>query len=162
MGTAVAWIALSVGGAALFLVWKLSLDLAQASRRLDRYNRSLFEAGDQIRKLEEQVAVTTARLRAEILRQSGQVTVHPHMTVREVTALHPQAEQVLASLHIGGCSSCAANPDETLAQICAGNGSDLDLVMGSLNSLLQAGLVSANGGSRAPQPVKLPNIELSL
>jgi len=162
MGTVVAWIALLVGGAALFLVWKLGLDLAQATRRLDRYNRSLYEAGDQIRKLEEQLAQTTAILRVEMAHQGSPVTVRPEMTVRAVTALHPQAEQVLASLHIGGCSSCAANPDETLAQICADNGLDLSKVMGNLNSLFQAGLPSANGGSRVPQPVKVPNIELIL
>ena len=56
MGTVVAWIALLLGGAALFLIWKLGVDLATATRRLDRYNRSLYDAGEQIRKLEEKLA----------------------------------------------------------------------------------------------------------
>lgn len=160
MGTAVAGIALILGGGALFLVWKLGLDLATANRRLDRYNRSLYEAGDQIRKLEEKLAETTAVLRVEMMHQGSPITVRPEMTVGQVTALHPQAGQILAGLHIGGCSSCAANPDETLAQICADNGLDLSQVLGNLNSLFQVGMAPSNGGSRVPQPVKVPNIEL--
>lgn len=162
MGTIIGWIALLVGGVALGLVWKLTQDLARATRRLDRYNRSLFDAGDQIRKLEEQLAHTETQLRVEIMRGSGQLRVDPSMTVREVTALHPQAEQILAGLHIGGCSSCAVGPDETLAQICTGNGIDLNMVVNSLNSLVQAGASGTNGGSRGPQLVKIPNVELSL
>ncbi len=160
MGTVVAWIALLLGGSALFLIWKLGVDLATATRRLDRYNRSLYDAGEQIRKLEEKLAETTAILRVEMMHKGAPITVRPEMTVGQVTALHPQAAQVLAGLHIGGCSSCAANPDETLAQICADNGLDLSKVLGNLNSLFQIGMVSSNGGSRVPQPVKVPNIEL--
>lgn len=162
MGTIISWIALTVGIVALALVWKLGQDLAQAIRRLDRYNRALYDAGDQIRKLEEQLSDTETQLRIEIMRGSGSLHVTPGMTVREVNALHPQAEQLLAGLHIGGCSSCAVSPDETLAQICTGNGIDLEMVVSSLNSLVQAGTHSANGGSHLPQPVKIPNVELSL
>ncbi len=159
MGTVVAWIALVLGGVALFLVWKLGMDLATANRRLDRYNRSLYDAGDQIRKLEEKLAETTAVLRVEMMHQ-GPLTVRPEMTVGQVTALHPQAGQILSGMHIGGCSSCAANPDETLAQICADNGLDLSKVLGNLNSLFQVGMAPSNGGGRVPQPIKIPNIEL--
>jgi hypothetical protein len=162
MGTIIAWIALLAGVAALGLVWKLSQDMARVTRRLDRYNRALFDAGDQIRKLEEQLAHTEAQLRVEIMRGSGQLRVEPSMTVREITALHPQAEQLLAGLHIGGCSSCAVEPNETLAQICTSNGIDLNMVVSNLNNLVQADTRATNGGSRVPQPVKIPNVELSL
>lgn len=160
MGTVVAWSALILGGAALFLVWKLGLDLATANRRLDRYNRSLYDAGDQIRKLEEKLAETTAILRVEMMHQGGPVAVRPEMTVGQVTALHPQAGQILAGMHIGGCSGCAVSSDETLAQICAANGLDLSQVLGNLNSLFQVGMATSNGGSRTLQPIKVPNIEL--
>ena len=160
MGTVVAWVALLLSVAALFGVWKLGLDLSTANRRLDRYKRSLYDAGDQIRKLEQKLAETTAILRVEMMHQGAPITVRPEMTVGQVTALHPQAKQVLAGLHIGGCSSCAANPDETLAQICADNGLDLSQVLGNLNSLFQVGMTPSNGSGRVPQPVKVPNIEL--
>jgi hypothetical protein len=80
------------------------------------------------------------------------------MTVREAQLVHPQVQQVLAGFHLGGCSSCAVDPDDTLAEICAGQGQDLNLLIQNLNLLLDGG----NGHNGAAlQPVKIPNVELN-
>jgi rhodanese-related sulfurtransferase len=43
--------------------------------------------------------------------------------MREVLEIFPGAQRALfRRYHIGGCSSCGFNPDETLAQVCARNG----------------------------------------
>jgi rhodanese-related sulfurtransferase len=43
--------------------------------------------------------------------------------MREVLAAFPGAQRALfRRYHIGGCSSCAFQPDETLGQVCARNG----------------------------------------
>ena len=43
--------------------------------------------------------------------------------MRDVLAAFPGAQRALFKrYHIGGCSSCAFQPDETLAQLCARNG----------------------------------------
>jgi hypothetical protein len=68
------------------------------------------------------------------------------MSVREVIALHPQAQEVLAGFHLGGCSSCAVDPDASLADVCRQSGVDVGLVLANLNNL---------DGER---PVRLPNI----
>ncbi len=50
------------------------------------------------------------------------------MTMRELLELYPGAQRALfRRYHIGGCSHCSFQADETLAQVCARNG-NLDAV----------------------------------
>lgn len=138
--------------------WKLQQELATATRRLDRYNRALFDLTDELRQVREGLAETTSQLRVEMKRTAGHIAFEPGMTVREAQKVHPQVQQILASFHLGGCSSCAVEPDETLAQICAAQGRDLNQLLANLNLLVE----SSNGGSSVPlQPVKVPNVELN-
>jgi rhodanese-related sulfurtransferase len=52
-------------------------------------------------------------------------TITPHSTMQEVLEVYPGAQRALfRRYHIGGCSSCAFQPDETLEQVCQRN-SDL-------------------------------------
>ena len=49
--------------------------------------------------------------------------VNPGSAMREVLQVFPGAQRALfRRYHIGGCSSCGFQPDETLAQVCARNG----------------------------------------
>lgn len=46
----------------------------------------------------------------------------PETTLAQVLQAYPGARRsMFAKYHIGGCSSCAFSPDETLAQLCARN-----------------------------------------
>lgn len=46
-----------------------------------------------------------------------------HSTLREVLEVYPGAQRALfRRYHIGGCSSCAFQPEETLEQLCRRNG----------------------------------------
>jgi hybrid cluster-associated redox disulfide protein len=159
MATVVAWIAFVVAMVALGLVWKLNGELTTAARRLDRYNKALFDANDEIRRLREEVEEETARTRVALRQQQGEIAFAPEMTVREVLMMHPQAEQVLASFHMGGCSHCAVEPNDRLVDACQEHGVDLQAVVGNLNLLAQAGQ-QTGGGNGAPQLVKLPNVAL--
>lgn len=159
MAAIVAWVALAVAAVALGFVWKLNSELTTAARRLDRYNKALFDANDEIRRLREEVEEETARTRVALRQQQGTIAFAPDMTVREVLMTHPQAEQVLASFHMGGCSHCAVEPNDRLVDACQEHGVDLQAVMGNLNLLAQAGQQSG-AGNGAPQLVKLPNVAL--
>ncbi|MBM3879135.1 MAG: rhodanese-like domain-containing protein [Verrucomicrobia bacterium] len=47
----------------------------------------------------------------------------PEATLRHVLEVFPGAQRTLfRHYHIGGCSSCGFQPEETLAQLCARNG----------------------------------------
>src|SRR3954470_11727664 len=50
-------------------------------------------------------------------------TISPHSSMREVLEAFPGAQRALfRRYHIGGCSSCAFQPEETLEQVCQRNG----------------------------------------
>lgn len=127
--------------------------MTRLTRRLDRYNKALFDAGEELRTLRESTLQSHAQLRVEMMERTGELRVTPETTLREVQLLHPQARQVLSSFHVGGCDSCAAEPDETLARVCAERGIDAAALLGALNSLVAAG---GNGAV----PLKLPNVAL--
>jgi rhodanese-related sulfurtransferase len=49
-------------------------------------------------------------------------TISPESPMSDVLSVYPGAQRALfRKYHIGGCSSCAFRPDETLAQVCARN-----------------------------------------
>lgn len=61
------------------------------------------------------------------------------MTVGEAMKLHPKAQFVFASYHLGGCSHCAISEHETIEQVCYGYGIPPEDLLESLNSLLEEG-----------------------
>lgn len=150
--------ALLVALVALGYAWKLNRELDGARERLDRYNRSLFKVEESIRTLRGEIEDTATRLHVEMLRRSGDAQFSAQMTVREAALLHPQAQQILAGFHLGGCSSCAVEPDETLSDICSSRGVSESELLTNLNQLLGGGI---NGGNQ-PQFVKIPNVHLDL
>ncbi len=58
------------------------------------------------------------------------------MTVGDALRLHPQARQIMANFHLGGCSHCAMNEEETIAQVSEGYGVNRDQLLDALNGLL--------------------------
>ena len=165
MVTLIAWLALLVAVAALGFAWKLNSELATATRRLDRYNKALFDANDEIRRLREGIEEEMAQMRVALRQQQGAPAFAPEMTMREVLLVHPQAEQVLATFHLGGCSHCSVEPGEKLADACREHGVDVQAVVGNLNLLVPQGQQIAGSGlhvngNGTPQLVKIPNVTL--
>lgn len=160
MGTVLTIVALLLALVALVYAWLVRQDLDKATRRLDRYNRALYDASERIRKLEEHHTQTVAELRAEMARSSGTAAFAPVTTVRDSYALHPQAQEILAAYHMGGCSSCAVELDETLAEVCTRAGVETDRVLADLNALLAT--QPAAGAGNGVQRIKLPNLSLEL
>jgi hypothetical protein len=75
--------------------------------------------------------------------------------------MHPQAAQVLAGFHLGGCSSCAVDDRQTLAEAAGVNGRELEPILVALNTLVAEGK-NNNEGMVAPERLKLPNIQLHI
>src|SRR3974390_1807377 len=62
--------------------------------------------------------------------------INPNSPMREVLREYPGAQRALfRRYHIGGCSSCAFQPDETLEQVCQRNGNlPVDEVLSHIQS----------------------------
>jgi hypothetical protein len=158
MATWIAAIATLLALVSLAYTWKLQQEMNTATRRLDRYNKAIFDTQDELRRLREELSETTVQLRVAIQQNAGRAQFAPGTTIREAQLLHPQAQQMMAGLHLGGCSSCAVEPDQTLAAACADNGVDLNTMLQNLNLLL----TTPNGHPNGTAPVvKLPNVELN-
>jgi hypothetical protein len=148
-------LALLVALAAAAYAWRLQQETTRLTRRLDRYNKALFDAGEQLRVLREEARQAQAELRVALTERTGGVRFAPETTLREAQLAHPQVQEVLAAFHVGGCESCAAEADDTLARVCAERGIDQDALLGTLNALVSAG-GSGNGGAF----IKLPNVTI--
>ena len=157
MTTILAGIAFLLALLAVGYAWKMQQEMTQVTRRLDRYNRALFDANDEIRRLREDLAANTAQLRVEQMQQTADLRQTPEITLREYQKLHPQTGQVLAGFHLGGCSNCAVEPDDTLVKLSADHNIDMQQLLASLNLLVQSDQ-SQNGNG--VQLVKLPNVAL--
>src|SRR5436190_11255926 len=72
----------------------------------------------------------------ETIEGGGRVAVRPGTTMREILEVYPGAQRALfRRYHIGGCSSCAFQPDETLEQLCRRHGNlNVDEVLGHIQS----------------------------
>ena len=157
MPTFLSILALLIALAALAYGWKLQQEMSTAARRLDRYNRALFDANDEMRGLRADLERSNAELKVAIMRGGSGLHFAPETTVQEAELMHPQVTEVLASFHMGGCDSCAVNPGNTLAQICAERDLPVESLLANLNML-----VAGDNATGAPTHVKIPNMVLEI
>src|SRR2546423_10957917 len=67
-------------------------------------------------------ARSSSSLPLEVPDMTATENITPHSTMAEVLEAYPGAQRALfRRYHIGGCSSCAFQPAETLAQVCQRN-----------------------------------------
>ncbi len=116
-------------------------------RRWREAERSLDTLRSAHYRLTEETHQEIAALQSEIRKlkvdwyreRNGGAVFVPSMTVGEALSLHPDAAEVLAAFHIGGCASCAVSPDVTLDAAAAQSRADLSRLLQSLNALLTEG-----------------------
>ena len=58
------------------------------------------------------------------------------MTVAQAMAVHPRAREVFAGFHLGGCAHCSISEFETVKQVCEGYGVPVDMLLDTLENLV--------------------------
>lgn len=88
---------------------------------------------------EEKPAAATPASSAGELSSGGNAfkTFSPDMTIGEAMSMHPRVSEVFAAFHLGGCSSCGIGHVETIGQVCAAYGVDLDTLLEVLEGLME-------------------------
>ena len=152
------YVALLVGLAALFLAWRSSRAAKDLKERVARLNSQIYDLRADMHRAAEAHQKALMQVRFDMLRQTGELKVSGDMTVDAVTVLHPQAAEVLAGHHIGGCTSCAVDGSTRLDEAVAANGGQLEPVLVALNSLVDEG----SNGLVAEDRLRTPNVQLSL
>jgi len=69
--------------------------------------------------------------------ESTKTRFYKEMTVGDAMSLHTEAGIVFSSYHLGGCSHCSINELETIEQVCMGYGVEVEVLVDSLNNLLE-------------------------
>jgi hybrid cluster-associated redox disulfide protein len=129
---------------ALVAISIISLLVAALSLyRTVRLKRELEVIQDEAASIRKHIGLSIERLKkdltqslsAEMRRQSGGGYFHKDMTIGEALRLHPLAQTVMASFHLGGCSSCDIREDHILGDAARDYGIDLGALLDALNGL---------------------------
>lgn len=81
---------------------------------------------------------------ASFQKRSGGGVFTPEMSIAEVMALHPEAEQVLAMFHLGGCSACAVTDEHRLGEAIQEYAIDGEALLAALNNLFEGSSLNSN------------------
>jgi hypothetical protein len=150
------YVALLVALAALFMAWRSSRALRHLREHHVQLNSRLLDLRVEMHQATQAHEKALARLKFELLRQSGDLKVTSETTIDEIMQLHPQAAALLAGFHIGGCASCAVDGTTRLSEAVSNNGGHLEPLLVALNDLVtQAGDPLLPG-----ERLRTPNVQL--
>jgi hypothetical protein len=154
------YIALTIAVIALFLAWRAGRKNSELQERIAQVNSRVYHLRREMQEAHDKAEQELLSLKFQLLKAQGELRVTPEMKMSEILAVHPQSQQVLAGFHLGGCSSCSFDPQQTLGEVAVLNGRPLEPILAALNTLV---MESGNGNSYVlPERLKTPNIQLHL
>ena len=150
------YIALLLSIAGLGMAWLCHRKNGALRENLSQTNSRIYNLRRENLEIREKAEKEIMALKFEILKLKGELKVEPQMKIGEIMSIHPQAQQVLAGFHLGGCSSCSVDERQSLSEAAAVNGRELEPILAALNTL-----VAQNGNdAEATEPIKTPNVQL--
>ena len=150
------YIALFLSIAGLGMAWLCHRKNGTLREKLSQTNSRIYNLRRENLEIREKAEKEIMALKFEILKLKGELKVEPQMKIGEIMSIHPQAQQVLAGFHLGGCSSCSVDERQSLSEAAAVNGRELEPILAALNTL-----VAQNGNdAEATEPIKTPNVQL--
>ncbi|MBE7554463.1 MAG: hypothetical protein HS126_25730 [Anaerolineales bacterium] len=152
------YIALAVGLIGIFIAWRANRKNSELQERIAQVNSRVYNLRREMQESQEKAEQELMALKFQLLKTQGELKVTPEMKMNEIVAIHPQAQQVLAGFHLGGCSSCSFDPRQSLSEVAAVNGRDINPILVALNSLVAES--SNDNGLVSPERLKTPNIQL--
>jgi hypothetical protein len=152
------YLALIIGLIGIFIAWRANRKNSELQERIAQVNSRIYNLRREMQESQEKAEQDLMALKFQLLKTQGELKVTPEMKMNEIVAIHPQAQQVLAGFHLGGCSSCSFDPHQSLGEVVAVNGRDIQPILVALNSLVADS--SNDGGFVSPERLKTPNIQL--
>jgi hypothetical protein len=148
--------ALTLGLIAIFMAWRANRKNKDLIERIAQVNSRVYNLRQAIQENQELTHQELLRLKYEHLKAQGELQITGQMKIGEIVAAHPQAQQVLAGFHLGGCTSCMVDDNQSLAEAAALNGRPLEPILVALNGLV----ADSPNGQLSPEPLKTPNVQL--
>jgi len=100
------YVALLLAFIGILMAWGANRKNKDLRERIAQTNSRIYNLRREMQETQEKAEQDRASLKFEILKLQGDLQVTSETKIGEVTAMHPQAQQVLAGFHLGGCSSC--------------------------------------------------------
>lgn len=138
---------MAAGLIGLVVAWLVLRRAQKLEERLDSLYDRYFALSNRMREMDEETQTRIADLGVTMRRQAGLLKFEPQMTIQEIYDMHPRAADVLAGYHLGGCSSCAVSPDQTLDDAARQHNINLDGLLSALRTL--AGGSGSNAGAKS-------------
>ena len=154
------YFALAIGLAGLLLAWRGARKNKELKERIAQTNSRIYTLRREMQESQDNAERERMILKFEIMKLQGDLKITPDMNIGQILALHPQAHQVLAGFHIGGCSSCMVDDKQSLAEAVAVNGRELEPILAALNNLVIEN--GSGNGTVTPDQLKTPNIQLHI
>lgn len=152
-----AYVAITLAAIGLFMAWRANRQNKELRERIAQTNSRVYNLRREIQESQERAGQEVVKLKFELLKLQGDLQVSGEMKIGEILAAHPQAQQVLAGFHIGGCASCMVDEQQSLVEAVVLNGRELEPVLVALNGLLDG----ANGHDQVlPEQLKTPNVQV--
>ncbi len=82
-----------------------------------------------------QLKQSLQKLQFTQLKETGQPVFTTDMRIHDAIKMHPGAQSVFASFHLGGCSACAVGEHETIQEGANAHNVDVEKLMDALNKL---------------------------
>jgi apolipoprotein N-acyltransferase len=152
------YIALVVGLIGILMAWSAGRKNKELNERIAQTNSRIYNLRRELDERQEQAQHELTALKVEVLRLKGELAITPETRIGELPLMHPQALQVLAGFHLGGCSSCSVDERQTLGEAAAVNGREIEPILVALNTLVAEG--NNGNGQVASERLKMPNIQL--
>lgn len=151
--------ALALALIGILMAWGATRKNKDLRERIAQTNSRIYNLRREILESQEKAEQERMLLKFELLKLQGDLQITAETKIGEVAAMHPQAQQVLAGFHLGGCSSCFVDDSQSLSEAAAVNGRELEPILMALNAL-----IAENGanGAALPEQLKTPNIELHI
>ncbi len=128
-------LAFSLAGLALAYAVFNYFKIKKVSAKLNLVSDSHYRHTRHQSYFEEKTLQEVARLKYEMKKAAGQLPFHKKMTFKEALAINPKVEEVMGSMHVGGCPDCAVDLNETLEYGAAKNNVDMEEFLIALNNL---------------------------
>ncbi len=151
------YLALAIGIIAIFMAWRTGRKNSELQERIAQVNSRVYHLRREMQESQEKAGHELMQLKFELLKTKGELKVTSEMKMQEIMAIHPQAQQVLAGFHLGGCSSCSFDPHQSLGEVAVVNGRPVEPILMALNALISE---SNGNGVVSPERLKTPNIQL--
>jgi len=157
--TSMIYVASLLGFLGLFMAWLANRRNKDLTEQVERVNSRVYHLRQALEEAQEKANQEHMALKYEILQLKGDLKITPEMQIGEIISIHPQAQQLLAGFHIGGCSSCSVDNTQSLNEAVSQNGRAIEPILMALNTLIN----ESNGQPTPPQkPLKVPNVQLQI